>query len=136
MAKRPSKVVPLITTKKMFYELFQSALEERGIDPNEFKLLAMLLSERFQVYRAAQDILYTTGEFIQQVGDKKQDRLTFHPLTKVRDAAYKDIFAGLKECGLTPKSKADLQFVNNETNKAMDQIMNLLNSNDDGEQDG
>ncbi len=135
MAKRPSKV-PLITTKKMFYDLLQEALAQRGIETDEYKLHLMLLAERFQTYRYAQDILTNEGEYIIQLGDQKQTRTVVHPLSKVRDSQYAAIISGLKEYGLTPKSKADLQLVNNEASAAMEQIMNLLNSNDDNDEDG
>ncbi|MFL9601592.1 P27 family phage terminase small subunit [Aeromonas dhakensis] len=130
MAKNP-RIVPLTSTTKTFYELLCITLEERGINPEEYKIHLQLLSERFRIYRYAQDILLKDGEFITQIGDQKQERMTFHPLTKVRDQAYKDIVQGLKEYGLTAKSKADLQMVNTEAQSAMEQLMAILNGGGD-----
>ncbi|MBL0603797.1 P27 family phage terminase small subunit [Aeromonas salmonicida] len=135
MAKRPSRV-PQITTKKMFYDLLLEAVEGRGIDPTEYKIHLSILAESFQTYREVQNILSTEGEYVKQLGDKKQDMLKLHPLSKVRDSQRAFIAKELKEYGLTPKSKADLQLVNNEAASAMEQIMKLINGDEEeGEDD-
>ncbi|WOX54448.1 P27 family phage terminase small subunit [Aeromonas sp. CD] len=111
-----------------FHKLICDALEARGDSPDEFNVLITLLAARFVSYKTAQDDVDVNGECIDQVGDKGQVRKVINPSCHARDKAYKDIFEGLKELGLTPKSKAALQLENNEAKLKREELLKAMQS--------
>lgn len=121
-----------ITTKNAlgtrFHRLICEALEARGDSADEFNVLITFLSARFVSFKTAQDDIDVNGETIIQQGDKYQDRKIQNPMGYVRDKAYKDIFEGLKELGLTPKSKAALQLENNEAKLKREVLLKAMQS--------
>ncbi|MGU5666129.1 P27 family phage terminase small subunit [Aeromonas hydrophila] len=112
----------------LFQKLLCDALEARGDSPDEFSVLITMVSSRYVAFKTAQDDIDTLGETIDQVGDKGQVRKIQNPMGYVRDKAYKDIFEGLKELGLTPKSKAALQLESADAKLKREELLKAMQS--------
>ncbi|ASX13061.1 hypothetical protein CK627_20865 [Aeromonas dhakensis] len=122
----------------LYTDLLVKALEANGIDPTLYLLAIAFQAERFATYKRAHIELMTDGDMITQPGDKGQPRKIQSPLVHVRDRAFKDLQDGLKEFGLTPKSKSAIQAESPSANEArMDLIKALtqLPTLDGGEYD-
>lgn len=121
-----------------FYKSVDANLAARGASTAEFNIYVSLLSERYATYRQVQDEINATELTITQVGDKKQDRTIKNPLNEIRDRSLKDVMDGLKELGLTPKSKAALQLEDADAKLKREELMNRVlgnNNNKDTKDD-
>ncbi|MGE6114102.1 P27 family phage terminase small subunit [Aeromonas salmonicida] len=121
-----------------FYKSVDANLTARGASTTEFNIYVSLLSERYATYRQVQDAINATELTITQVGDKKQDRTIKNPLNEIRDRSLKDVMDGLKELGLTPKSKAALQLEDADAKLKREELMNRVlgnNNNKDTKDD-
>ncbi|TNH82851.1 hypothetical protein CF138_17270 [Aeromonas hydrophila] len=121
-----------------FYKSVDANLTARGASITEFNIYVSLLSERYATYRQVQDAINATELTITQVGDKKQDRTIKNPLNEIRDRSLKDVMDGLKELGLTPKSKAALQLEDADAKLKREELMNRVlgnNNNKDTKDD-
>ncbi|WP_429098098.1 P27 family phage terminase small subunit [Aeromonas veronii] len=123
---KPLNLIPRNKLSTMFHKLICEALEARGDCPNDFNVMITLLAARFVSYKTAQDDVDLNGETIDQVGDKGQVRKIINPSCYSRDKAYKDIFEGLKELGLTPKSKAALQLENADAKLKREELLKAM----------
>lgn len=118
-----------------FYKSVDANLTARGASTAEFNIYVSLLSERYATYRQAQDAINATELTITQVGDKKQDRTIKNPLNEIRDRSLKDVMDGLKELGLTPKSKAALQLEDANAQAKREELMNRVLGNNNNNKD-
>ncbi len=125
---KPLNIISKNPLSTRFHKLICEALEARGDNPDESNHLITFLAGRFVSYKVAQDDVDLNGETIIQPGDKKQPRKIINPAGYVRDKAYKDIFEGLKELGLTPKSKAALQLENAEAKQKREELLRAMQS--------
>lgn len=110
----------------LYTDLLTKALEANGIDPALFMIAIVFQAERFATYKRAHIELMTDGDMIIQPGDKGQPRKIQSPLVYVRDKAFKDLQDGLKEFGLTPKSKAAIQAESPDANAARMELIKAL----------
>lgn len=121
-----------------FYKSVDANLTARGTSTAEFNIYVSLLAERYATYRQVQDAINATELTITQVGDKKQDRTIKNPLNEIRDRSLKDVMDGLKELGLTPKSKAALQLEDADAKLKREELINRVlgnNNNKDTKDD-
>lgn len=125
---KPLNLIPRNKLSALFHRLISDALDARGDNPDEFNVLITLLAARFVSYKTSQDDVDANGETIDQVGDKGQVRKIINPSCYSRDKAYKDIFEGLKELGLTPKSKAALQLENADAKLKREELLKAMQS--------
>ncbi len=125
---KPLNLIPRNKLSTLFHRLISEAIEARGDSPDDFNVLITLLSSRYVSFRTAQDNIDIDGETISQIGDKRQELTKINPSVHVRDKAYKDIFEGLKELGLTPKSKAALQLENADAKLKREELLKAMTS--------
>ncbi|WP_421292946.1 P27 family phage terminase small subunit [Aeromonas veronii] len=125
---KPINIIAKHRNSTAFHKLICEALEARGDDPSEYNIQITVLSTRFVTFKIAQEDVDLNGETIDQKGDKGQVRKIQNPAGLVRDKAYKDIFEGLKELGLTPKSKAALQLENAEAKQKREELLRAMQS--------
>ncbi|WEE28329.1 MULTISPECIES: P27 family phage terminase small subunit [Aeromonas] len=125
---KPITIISKSRNSNAFHKLLCDAISARGDDPNEFNPFITLVSSRFELYKEAQAHIEADGLILAQTGDKRQIRKLENPAINIADKAYRAIFEGLKELGLTPKSKAALQLENAEAKQKRDELIKAIHS--------
>ncbi|CAJ1840182.1 MULTISPECIES: P27 family phage terminase small subunit [Aeromonas] len=125
---KPLTIISKSRNSNAFHKLLCDAISARGDDPDEFNHLITLVSSRFALYKEAQAHIEADGLILSQTGDKRQVRKLENPAINIADKAYRSIFEGLKELGLTPKSKAALQLENNEAKLKREELLKAMQS--------
>jgi len=113
---------------KRFYKDLMQAAEDNNKVTKADKLAAALCAQYYAVYKAAEKALYNedTGEMniiIEQVGDKGQVRIIQHPAYQVYQTSFKQIMDCLRDFGLTPKSRKQVEEIENKTQSALEKFM-------------
>lgn len=108
----------------MFYQDLMKASELAQTGTASDKLAASLAASTFAVFKAAERELYNeeTGEFqviIEQQGDKGQSRTVQNPAYQVYLTSQKQIQDYLKEFGLTPKARKQVEKLEAEKESAL-----------------
>lgn len=111
---------------KAFYKVLRTSMAYTIQEFSEYEIHMKLLCDRFVTYYNATEDVRIRGETITQIGDKGQEREILNPYSAVRDKAYKDIIDGLRECGLTVRSKSQLNSKGAEGNDN-DDLLRALN---------
>ncbi|HCG5938588.1 hypothetical protein BBM40_01045 [Vibrio parahaemolyticus] len=105
---------------RRFYKDLMVFAEQQNKATEADKLAAMMIADMFFIYKEAQLALFNpeTGEpevVIQQIGDKGQVRRIPNPAIKVMDDTHKRIMDGLRDFGMTPKSRKQVEQLEEHT---------------------
>ena len=116
------------TESDLFYkEIIKACITNKTITPSDLITLGFA-AEQYYIYSAAQLELYNqeTGQLeiiITQTGDRGQDRKIQNPAIKIMNDAYKNILDVLKEYGLTPKARKQVEALEAETESLLHKLM-------------
>ncbi|PKQ78080.1 P27 family phage terminase small subunit [Aeromonas sobria] len=127
------EIQPQDPAAKLFLEaVIDAAAANNQLDINQDYIFLAVLATQYQVLEAAMKDIEAYGINLTTTGDKGQDRVTKNPSVSTAADASKTILNGLKEMGLTPKSRAQMNLIKQETDK-VNPILAALQARDDDE---
>jgi len=136
--KKTTKRAPKTMRKDPFsMEFFKLILaqcsENETITPQDYFALG-LISERYSLYKQTLEQLHDENGVpiiaIDQIGDKGQDSQKMNQLFKASNDLYTQLMNGLREFGLTPKSRNDVQKIKAERESLLHHMMKGVSDDD------
>lgn len=121
---------------KLFLEAVIDAANSSGqMDIAQDYLFLMMLAQQYQIYDAAMKDIECYGINLTILGDKGQDRITKNPSVTTATEASKAVMAGLKEMGLTPKARAQMNVILAQPKEVNPVLAALKARDEDGDDD-